>query len=119
MYKIYVVLLMVAMLVTTVNLIFAKTADPSVSDLMKLAVYTLPIQYLIGLGYAYYYSKGIETFSYATLSISAYPVLIAISVLAHVLFFKQHTFTTNEALGIMFTGMGIMFFMMDKVKIKL
>jgi len=119
MYKIYIVLVIVGLLVVSVNSFFAKTINPTTLDLVKLAIYTIPIQYLIGLGYAYYYSKGIEHYSYATLSVSAYPILIAISIIAHMLFFRGHIFSLNEILGLFFTGIGMFFFMMDKIKIKL
>ena len=110
----YINLFLTASIVTYINIYFAKVDSSETLNIFKAAIYMLPLQGLVGLGYAYYYSKGIELLSYATLNLSAYPLMIAMGLISHFLFFKSHSFTTYEILGIIFTGIGMFFFILSK-----
>ena len=113
MILIYLNLFVTAIIVTYINIYFAKVDSSSTENILKAALYMAPLQALVGLGYAYYYSKGIEVLSYATLNLSAYPLMIAMGLIAHFIFFKDHTFTTYEILGIVFTTTGMIFFIIN------
>jgi hypothetical protein len=88
--------------------------SPTTIDLIKMSLYLLPLQYLIGLSYAFYYSKGINYLSYATLTVAAYPITISLGIVAGHFLFKSQTITNYEILGIIFTGIGLFFFSINK-----
>lgn len=117
MFMLYFSLFIVAIFITIVNIYFAKMDNPTVMTLIKGSLYMLPFQWIISLGYAYYYSEGIKTLSYLALNISAFPILLMFGISAHYIFFKNHCFTTMEILGIIFTFIGMMFFIFNKVQI--
>jgi hypothetical protein len=110
MFMLYLSLFVVALFVSIVNIYFAKIDNPTIITLIKGSLYMLPFQYIVSLGYAYYYSEGIKTLSYLALNISAFPILLVFGISSHYIFFKSHTFTVMELLGIIFTLMGMIFF---------
>lgn len=116
MILLYINLFVVAIVLSYVNVYFAKLADPTIMDIVKSAVYMLPFQFLVGLGYAIYYSQGIKHLSYLSLNLSAYPILLGSGIVVHFLFFKDHTFSTLEILGIIFTAIGMIFFTLSKIQ---
>jgi len=117
MFLIYLSLFIVAIFVSIVNIYFAKMDNPTLTTLIKASLYMLPFQYIISLGYAYYYSEGIKNLSYLSLNISAYPVLLMFGIISHFVFFKNHTFTTMEILGTIFTIIGLSFFIINKIQL--
>lgn len=113
MLYLYITLFLTALGVHYINVTFAKLTDPTMVDILKLSLYLLPVQFLVGVGYALYYSKGITVLSYTTLIFSAFPIMLAMGALAHWLFFRDHAFTTYEVLGIIFTAVGMVFFVLS------
>jgi len=111
----YINLFLTAIIVTYINIYFAKIDSSSTINILKASLYMLPLQGIVGLGYAYYYSKGMETLSYATLNLSVYPLMISLGLISHFIFFKSHTFTNYEIMGIIFTGIGMLFFILNQL----
>jgi len=116
MIKIYLGLFGISVLVNFINYFFAKMESPTYIELFKMALYMLPLQFLVGLGFAFYYSKGIQFMPFALLSTIYYPVTIAVSVVVGMFFFKEQTLSTYDMLGIVFTVLGLSFFMLSKVQ---
>jgi len=115
MILIYLNLFLTAIIVTYINIYFAKIDTSSTINIFKAAMYMAPLQILVGLGYSFYYSKGIETLSYATLNLSAYPLMISMGLISHILFFKGHSFSMYEIIGIILTGLGMIFFILNTI----
>lgn len=115
MIQLSIILFLTSLVVSFVNVNFAKIDSYSLSQIFKTALIMLPFQFLISVGFAYYYSKGIVSFSYATLNISSYAMLISFGLLSQFIFFKTHTFTLYEIIGLVFTSIGLFFFMLNKI----
>jgi len=116
MYFLYIVLFIIAIVVSFVNIYFAKIDNPTILDLAKASLYMLPFQYIIAFGYAYYYSEGIKSLSYLALNLSAYPILLVFGILSHFLFFRNHNFSLYEVVGIIFTLTGMFFLILSKTQ---
>lgn len=108
--------IILSFLVTFINASYAKMADNSTYDIFKMSLYLLPLQYLVSIGYAYYYSRGIQYLSYGTLTVSAYPITIGMGIIVGHFFFKNHSFTTYEILGTVFMIIGLCFFSLNKIQ---
>lgn len=114
MFYMLLALLCLSIVVTFINSSYARMHNSSELELIKMSFYLLPLQYLVGLGYAFYYSKGINYLSYATLTVMAYPITIGMGILVGHFLFKHHSFTIFEILGLIFTGLGLLFFSLNK-----
>lgn len=116
MLNLYFGLFAISSLVNLVNFYFAKLENPSYMDLFKGALYMLPFQFLIGLGFAFYYSKGIKMLPFGLLTTIYYPITIGMSIIISLLFFKDNTISSYQAFGLVFTMIGMIFFILGKVK---
>lgn len=92
------------------NLFILKYGVENTSDIFKIALYILPIQYFIAVTYTYYYTNGYQTsFSYPALLILSYSFGMIISVCLHFIFLKK-IINIYDILGIIiiFIGIGLM-----------
>jgi len=116
MIKLYIGIFGISLIVNFINYYFAKMVNPTFFDLFKGALYMLPLQFIIGLSFAYYYSKGIEYLSFGVLSTIYYPITIGISIIISMFLFKNHSLSLYDILGIVFTLIGMTFFMLSKTQ---
>jgi len=114
MLALYAGLFVMSLIVTFINMYFARLTDPTSLDLIKGAVYMLPLQFIVGLGFAFYYSKGIEYMSYGVLTAIYYPITISMGIFVSVVFFKNSSLTGLEIAGLGFTLIGMGFFLLSK-----
>jgi len=114
---IFLSLIIVNICVVIINSSFARLEDPNIYNILKISLYMLPLQFLVSIGYAYYYSNGISFLSYTTLTIMVYPISISLTLLVNFLFFKNHSFDLFEIIGIIFTLIGFAFFAFSKYQI--
>lgn len=115
--NIFMLLIPISMSVVFINYLFAKMGVVSLFEIVKWSIIVLPLQLIIGIGFAIYYAYGIKYYSYATLSIAAIPTTIALSILVSVFLFKNHYFNIFEIIGVILTFLGLLFLIVGKSQI--
>jgi hypothetical protein len=115
--NIFILLIPISMSVVFINYLFAKMGVVSLFEIVKWSIIVLPLQLIIGIGFAIYYAYGIKYYSYATLSIAAIPTTIALSILVSVFLFKNHYFNIFEIIGVILTFLGLLFLILGKSQI--
>lgn len=98
------------------NLIIIKNQPKEIFELIKISLYILPLQFLIGLAYSYYYSKGIIITSYVNLITFNYGFGIIISILINFFYFKKNL-VFLDILSISFIILGISIYLLKFIKI--
>lgn len=77
------------------NIIIIKSNSHSFLELLKISLMILPIQFIIGLLYSYYYSYGVSTINYANLLITNYGFGILLSICIQLFYFKKDLVITD------------------------
>lgn len=115
--NVFFLLIPISISVVFINFLFAKIGTVSLTEIIKWSIIVLPVQLVIGIGFAIYYAYGIKYYSYATLSIAAIPTTIIFSILISIFFFKNHNFNSYEIIGVIFTFIGLLFLVIGKSNI--
>lgn len=110
----FILLIPISMAVVFINFVFAKMNDSSIIDIIKVSIFLLPIQFLVGIGYAFYYANGIKYYSYATLAIASTPTTIALSLIISSFIMKNHIFNNYEIIGSILTFFGLILLIIGK-----
>lgn len=112
--NIFLLLIPISIAVVFINFVFSRMNCSSVNDILKLSLMLLPVQFLVGVGYAFYYANGIKYYSYATLAIAATPTTIILSLIISSFLFKNHNFNTYELIGTILTFIGLLLLIIGK-----
>lgn len=112
--NIFMILIPIGICVSYINYLFTKSINPGITDILKISIYVLPIQFLVAVCFAIYYAYGIKEYSYLTLTITSIASTLIFGSLIMQIFFKDHIFTSFEVSGIVLVLSGVVMIVVGK-----